>query len=105
MAQEQVLRTYEVEEYGATIPHAETLIHTDDPRATFVEKTRELATRVESGELAGMRCEWFEGAAAMVYVETFAKPVWDEKRQEMRRVARLVRCELKPIERPALEVV
>lgn len=72
--------------HGAAIPTAETVIVTDDPRAAFVAKGRELLDRVESGALNGASIQWNDNPdqPAMVYVEAF--PVIDGK-----RTTRLVR--------------
>jgi hypothetical protein len=71
---------------GTDIPTADTIIYTDSPRSAFVEKMRELATRVESGALNGASCQWNDNPdqPAMVYVEAF--PVVDGQ-----RTTRLVR--------------
>lgn len=55
--------------YGVVFPSAEVVIATDNPREVFVAKLRELADRVESGELRGASCYWNNDQPAMVYVE------------------------------------
>lgn len=69
-----------------------TNIITGDPRAIAVAKFRELADRLEAGEIHGARCEWRVNGAAMVTVEL------DE------REVRFVRTELRDA-RPNLKAV
>ena len=87
------------EHYGATFPVVEGVIRTDDPRATFVAKMRDLADRVESGALNGARCEWNDNPdqPAMVWVECF--PVVDGQ-----RTVRLTRATFERIT-PSLRLV
>ena len=94
-----------VEEYGAVIPTAESVIYTDDPREMVAKKFEEMAARLRSGELRGARIEWNEDAPAMVRVEVFQATYFDEKYQEERRAVRLTRTEIKPTAERLLAVV
>lgn len=92
-----------IEEYGAVIPAAETVIYTDNIRETVSQKFEEMAARLRSGELRGGSIQWREGLPAMVTVEAFADTYWDEKYQEERTMVRLTRTTFKPnSERAAL---
>lgn len=46
----------------------EKLILHGDPREIAVAKFRELADKLETGELAGARCQWREGNPEMQFV-------------------------------------
>lgn len=58
-------------ELGGSFLTLGSVIYTDSPRAAYTAKLRELADRIDSGELSGARAEWNDapGQPAMVYAE------------------------------------
>ena len=72
--------------HGVDIPTAQTIIYTEDVRASVVAKFRELADRLERGDLTGARVEWNDDPTMPAMVTVEVCPVADGK-----RTTRLVR--------------
>lgn len=84
-------------EYDVEFPQIGKVIYTDNPRAAVVAKFRELANKLESGELNGASCYWndHEDQPHVHYTECDPKS-FGEKRQ-----ARSFVCSFAPFsERP-----
>jgi hypothetical protein len=78
-------------DFSSAFPQTEGVIYADNPRAAAVAKFRELADKLERGELNGASCQWNDNPdqPAMVFVE--CHPVVDGK-----RTATLHRCTFQP---------
>jgi hypothetical protein len=86
--------------HGVDIPTADTIVYTDNPRAWAADKMRELADRLASGDLHGVRSEWRQPRdgepIAFVMVEAFARPVRINGSDKLWAV-RLTRTTFRPI--------
>ncbi len=82
-----------VTEHGGSYLTLGSVIYTDSPRAAYTAKLRELADRIDSGELSGARAEWNDSPEqpAMVYCEV------DTVREGEPASVRFVRATFAPV--------
>ncbi len=83
--------------HGVEIPHVDAVVYTDDVRGWVIAKVRELADRLESGDLRGASHQWDDNPEmpAFVMVEVYDRPHMVNGKA-MRSSVRLSRVTFKP---------
>lgn len=95
--------------HGVEIPTHDAVVYTDNPRAWVIAKIRELADRMESGDLNGSMHQWNDSPEqpAFVMVEVYHRPhtVNGEPKRKTLRLSRIVFKPEAERPKPALSIV